>query len=225
VDPLDATTGLPEIYARAWYGAAIDEFLRTESDAIVGRLSLAGSHDLQQTQREAWVKQVVILKDALAGLSGTILFEFTIPRMGRRIDAVLLIGTAVMVVEFKVGQKDFDRAAIEQVWDYALDLKNFHEASHFASIVPILVATAASSCPATVFHPDHDQVYRPVCATPYELRAIIGEVLRIIPGVVLDVPAWLRAPYRATIRSTRFLGTGTRRIRRSLARGRSVFAS
>ena len=130
MDPLDATAGLPEIYARAWYGASIDEFLRTESDAIVGRLTLAGIHDLQQTQRDAWVRQVVILKDALAGFSGTILFEFTIPRLGRRIDTVLLIGTAVIVVEFKVGQKDFDRAAIEQVWDYALDLKNFHEASH-----------------------------------------------------------------------------------------------
>lgn len=198
MDPLNITTGLPEIYARAWYGATIDEFLRTESDAIVGRLSLAGSHDLQQTQREAWVQQVVILKDVLAGLSGTILFEFTIPRLGRRIDAVLLIGTAVMVVEFKVGQKDFDRAAIEQVWDYALDLKNFHEASHIASIVPILVATAASGCPATEFRPDHDLVYSPVCATPEALRTIIGEVLRTVPGAVLDVPAWLQAPYRPT---------------------------
>ena len=130
MDPLDAKTGLPEIYARAWYGATIDEFLRTELDAIVGRLSLAGSHDLQQTQREAWVQQVVILKDALAGLSGSIFFEFNIPRMGRRIDVVLLIGPRSFVVEFKVGRTDFDRAAIEQVWDYALDLKNFHEASH-----------------------------------------------------------------------------------------------
>ena len=198
MDSLDATVGLPEIYARAWYGASIDDFLRTESDAIVGRLTLAGSHDLQQTQRDAWLQQVFILKDALAGLSGTILFEFTIPRLGRRIDTVLLIGTAVIVVEFKVGQRDFDRAAMEQVWDYALDLKNFHEASHTTSIVPILVATAASSCPATVFQPDHDQVYRPVCATPDKLRAIVGEVLRIIPGVVLDVPAWLQAPYRPT---------------------------
>jgi len=198
VETLDATIGLPEIYARAWYGASIDDFLRTESDAIVGRLTLAGSHDLQQTQRDAWVRQVSILKDAIAGLRGTILFEFTIPRLGRRIDTVLLIGTAVMVIEFKVGQKDFDRAAIEQVWDYALDLKNFHEASHATSIVPILVATAAGSCPAAVFQSDPDQVYRPLCATPNELRAILGEALRIIPGVVLDVPAWLRAPYRPT---------------------------
>jgi hypothetical protein len=194
----DATAGLPEMYSRAWYGASIDEFLRTDSDAIVGRLALAGSHDLQHTQRDAWVRQVLILKNVLTGFSGTILFEFTIPRLGRRIDAVLLIGTTVMVIEFKVGQKDFDRAAIEQVWDYALDLKNFHEASHAASIVPILVATAASSCPAHVLQADHDEVYRPICATPDELRAVIVGVLRVIPGVVLDVPAWLQAPYRPT---------------------------
>lgn len=198
VGRVDATVGLPEIYARAWYGASIDDFLRTESDAIVGRLTLAGSHDLQQTQRDAWARQVSILKDALVGLGGTILFEFTIPRLGRRIDTVLLIGTAVMVIEFKVGRKDFDRSALEQVWDYALDLKNFHEASHTTSILPILVATAASSCPAAVFQSDPDQVYRPVCATPDELRAVIDAALRTIPSVVLDVPSWLRAPYRPT---------------------------
>lgn len=198
VDRLDAIAELPEIYSRAWYGASISEFLRAESDTIVGRLTLAGSHDLQQTQRDAWIQQISILKDALKGLDGTILFEFTIPRLGRRIDTVLLVGTAVIVLEFKVGQKDFDRAAIEQVWDYALDLKNFHEASHAASIVPILVATAAASCSAAALQADNDQVYRPVCATANELRRIIGLVLQSIPGVVLDVPAWLQAPYRPT---------------------------
>jgi hypothetical protein len=198
VDRLNAIAELPEIYSRAWYGASIDEFLRAESDTIVGRLTLAGSHDLQQTQRDAWIQQISILKDALKGLDGTILFEFTVPRLGRRIDTVLLIGTAVIVLEFKVGQKDFDRAAIEQVWDYALDLKNFHEASHTASIVPILVATAAASCSAAVLEADNDQVYRPVCATPDELHRIIGLVLQSIPGVVLDVSGWLQAPYRPT---------------------------
>ena len=70
--------------------------------------------------------------------------------MGRRIDTVLLIGPIVFVVEFKVGETSFDRAAIEQVWDYALDLKNFHKASHDASIVPVLIATEAASAPPIV---------------------------------------------------------------------------
>lgn len=195
---LDAKAGLPEIYARAWYGASIHEFLIADPDAIVGRLILAGNHDSQQLQLDAWVRQVAILKECLGGLSGTILFEFTIPRLGRRIDAVLLIGTAVLVLEFKVGQKDFDHAAIEQVWDYALDLKNFHEASHRASIVPILVATEARSCPSPDFAPDHDKVYRPLCATSERLRDIILEAIQVAPGAVLDAPSWLQAPYRPT---------------------------
>ena len=67
--------------------------------------------------------------------------------MGRRIDVVLVIGPVIFAIEFKVGEKTFDRSAIDQVWDYGLDLKNFHEASHDASIVPILIATEATECP------------------------------------------------------------------------------
>ena len=111
---------------------------------------------------------------------------------------VLLIGTTVIVVEFKVGQKTFDRSALEQVWDYALDLKNFHEASHYTSILPVLVATAATGRSTSVFQADHDKVYRPICATPVELRAVIETAIRTIPGAVLDVHSWLQAPYRPT---------------------------
>ena len=72
-----------------------------------------------------------------------IFFEYSIPRMGKRIDAVLLIDGIVFVVEFKVGSKEFIGADINQVWDYALDLKYFHEESHHLPIIPILVATNA----------------------------------------------------------------------------------
>ena len=70
--------------------------------------------------------------------------EFNIPRMGRRIDVILVIGS-MFALEFKVGETTYDRAAIEQVWDYALDLKNFHEASHNVAIAPILVATESQA--------------------------------------------------------------------------------
>jgi len=41
----------------------------------------------------------------LTGLTGSLYLEFDIPRMGRRIDAVVLNGPVVFVVEFKVGEK------------------------------------------------------------------------------------------------------------------------
>jgi hypothetical protein len=56
--------------------------------------------------------------------------------MGRRIDTVLLIDGIVFVVEFKVDEAAYDPSVIDQGWDYALDLKNFHEASSQSSVDP-----------------------------------------------------------------------------------------
>src|SRR5688572_17494154 len=112
------------VASRAWYGASIAQFLQTNSDAMVGRLATNCGLALLPTQRDAWLAQIRLLQEHLVGLTGSLFLEFSIPRMGRRIDAVLLIGPVVIVIEFKVGESAFERAAIEQVWDYALDLKN-----------------------------------------------------------------------------------------------------
>ena len=122
-------------------------FFQKDTVSIIGRLASNCDFPVRQTQRDAWLEQIRLLQGQLLGLNGSVFLEFSIPRMGRRIDAVLLINSIVFVIEFKVGDSVFDRAAVDQVWDYALDLKNFHEASHSASIVPILVATAASASP------------------------------------------------------------------------------
>ena len=127
----------------AWYQAPIHEFLTERPETVIGRITQASDFAVGTAQANAWQAEIALLKEWLAGLSGEVLLEFTIPRMGSRIDAVVLIGPMVFVVEFKVGADDFDRSAVEQVWDYALDLKNFHEASHVAPIIPILVATEA----------------------------------------------------------------------------------
>lgn len=124
-----------ELSSRAWYSATIEDFLSAESDVVLGRLAKNGAFALLPAQRDAWLAQIGFLHVQLKGLSGFIFLEFTIPRMGRRIDVVLLLDSVIFVVEFKVGQSTFDRAAVDQVWDYALDLKNFHEASHAAAIV------------------------------------------------------------------------------------------
>ncbi len=119
------------IVSRAWYGASIEEFRAAPPIEVFGSLAQNPEFDLESTQREAWVEEISFLQKNLAGLSGTLYLEFSIPRMGSRVDVVLLIGPVVLVVEFKVGETAFDRAALDQVWDYALDLKNFHEARAF----------------------------------------------------------------------------------------------
>ena len=134
----------------------------------------------------------------LVGLKGTIFLEFSIPRMGSRADAVLLIGPIVFVVEFKVGESVFDRAAIEQVWDYALDLKNFHEASHQVSLVPILIATKSQVSGSLTLIADQDRVYRPLQVHPEGARLAIESALRVISGDTLDQSQWALAAYKPT---------------------------
>ena len=131
-------------------------------------------------------------------MSGTPYLEFDIPRMGSRVDVVLLIGPVVFVVEFKVGEAKFDRAALDQVWDYALDLKNFHEASHSVSLVPILIATEASESPAVKLSADQDQVYRPIGTHPAGFRDALMSILSQISGQSIDQSQWEQAPYKPT---------------------------
>lgn len=109
----------PQVASRAWYGASISEFLQTRPETVVGQLTTHSEFAVLPTQTEAWLAQIRLLKEHLAGLTGAIFFEFNIPRMGRRVDAVLVIGPVVFVVEFKVGENHFERAAVDQAWDYA----------------------------------------------------------------------------------------------------------
>jgi hypothetical protein len=186
------------VSSRAWYGASIAEFLQTQPDTILGQLVRNSAFSLLPTQKDAWLTQIDLLQDRLVGLSGSLFLEFDIPRMGRRIDAVLLIGPVVFVIEFKVGESVFERAAMDQVWDYALDLKNFHQASHSVSIVPILIATGATASAPLKLHVDEDMVYRPIPVRPPDLREVIGMALRTVTGEIVDEYLWSRAPYHPT---------------------------
>ena len=97
-----------------------------------------------------------------------------------------------------MGEIAFERAAVDQVWDYALDLKNFHQASHSVSIVPILIATGATASAPLALHVDQDMVYRPILVHPAGFREVIDLALRAVTGAVLDEQRWARAPYYPT---------------------------
>ena len=132
----------------AYYEANIQEFLAADKDAVLGILAAQHGFALEHEQKYAWQRQIQLLQHHLVPtLKGWIYFEFSISRMGKRADVVLLTGGVVFVVEFKVGSHSFDSYAIEQSHDYALDLKNFHRGSHNIPIVPILIPTAASLQP------------------------------------------------------------------------------
>ena len=128
---------------RAYYSSSIADFLSTSPNEIIGELTRAHAHNLDQTQLHAWLEQINILTRLLINRSGRIYFEYAIPRMGKRIDVLLLIGPVIFVFEFKVGESHFTSSALDQVTDYCLDLKNFRESSYDSVIAPILVATAS----------------------------------------------------------------------------------
>jgi hypothetical protein len=188
----------PVISSRAWYASSIADFIFADLDSVLGRLAKNNDFTVLQSQRDAWVAQIQLLRVTLVGLTGSLFLEFSIPRMGRRIDTVLVIGPIVFPVEFKVGDSLFHRSDIDQVWDYALDLKNFHEASHVASIIPVLVATCASGSPPLQLVADDDRVYRPISVSPGEFRETLDTALRAVTGDELNVHQWATAPYHPT---------------------------
>jgi len=183
---------------RAWFHASIDGFLGIDPSVVIGHLTRNADIDIVPAQVEAWTYQIGFLKDRLGGLAGSIFLEFNIPRMGRRIDAVLLSGSVVFVVEFKVGESRFERSAIDQVWDYALDLKNFHEASHGAPIVPVLVATEAATSPAIDFQFAPDRVCNPLRVSGNTFRTAIDRSFQYFANEPIDHVSWAAAPYRPT---------------------------
>lgn len=163
---------------RYFYSSAISEFLIQSNEKIIGELSINNQFDLDKTQKDAWLKQIDILKKVLHPFQGQIFFEFSIPRMGRRIDVVVIVQSVIFVIEFKVGEKEFLSSALDQVWDYALDLKNFHEASHNHLIAPILIATEAKPVVSNIAAtPHNDRLLFPIKVNVTNLGNVIRNIL------------------------------------------------
>lgn len=184
---------------RAYYVARVAAFLEQDQNTILGEIARGSQFSIEPAQRDAWVEQVSIMKRALAelGSDGLIAFEFAVPRMGKRIDVLLVTAGVVFVLEFKVGERTYSADGINQVWDYALDLKNFHSTSHHATIVPILVATQANAVPVP-FLMDSDGVVRPLKANAADLGSAFRVVLERTRGSKLDWQAWLEGSYKPT---------------------------
>ena len=166
---------------REYYSNSISSFLTTKPDEILGKLARNSKFDVGQEQRDAWVEEINILQKVLKNHNGAIYFEYSIPRMGKRIDVVLLIGAAIFVLEFKVGEKEFAAYAKDQVFDYALDLKNFHESSHDKFIAPILIATKAkASVPIIATTKQNDKLLFPIPCNVDLLHLVFEQVLKFV---------------------------------------------
>ncbi len=183
---------------RAYYSASTAQFVASSAASILGELAENSEFGIELTQKDAWLEEIRILKAALTGVDGTVFLEFVVPRIGSRIDAVVISGPVIFVIEFKVGNEKFTPAAMDQVWDYALDLKNFHQGSHDAAIVPILVATRGTGSDVDLPKPYSDRVYPPTKCDEASLSDLITAGVRDVGGVPINAEEWSRSSYHPT---------------------------
>ena len=183
---------------RADYQADRQQFLSDTPDAIIGSLITNAGFDVDLTQRNAWLVIIAHLKTVVGAIEDAyVLLEFTIPRMGRRVDAVVLSLGCVFVLEYKVGSKHFHQADLDQVIGYALDLKNFHEPSHSLPIFPILIATKAD--PQSIqFQMSEDRVCGEICSRGDNLADIIERASKDFGTQPINPYTWVEGRYKPT---------------------------
>lgn len=182
-----------------YYHAFIPNFINEDSESILGKMVEANHFALELDARNAWAHQIELLQQQLTRLEdGYIYFEFSIPRMGKRVDALLFYRGVVFVIEFKVGASKYDSQAINQVIDYALDLKNFHEGSHDRPIIPILVCTKAVHQDYALSF-DTDSIADVILSNGHDLHDIISDAADKRSGYLEDSnEAWLNSSYKPT---------------------------
>lgn len=188
---------------RCLFHSSFNEFIEADRFSILGRIHDAFHGQALTTTDEAWLGEIQLLQQALSPWKdeeAEIIFEYDIPRLGKRIDVVLLLRGLIFCLEFKVGQKDALQSDVEQVMDYALDLKNFHRYSHDHIIVPILIPTNHKSTSST-FTPSiyNDFIFNPLITGATGLQDLIQKVLlhanANTAGTIKD---WIISPYTPT---------------------------
>lgn len=179
---------------RAYYGKSIADFIQEDDLNILGTLAKNhGYQTLEKSQQNAWERQITILKSQLAELTGYIYFEFSIPRMGKRVDNIVILGDKIFLLEFKIDSEQYDKYAIDQVIDYALDLRNFHEGSHYANLIPILIAEKAP-----IFENNFQTVQNLDHAILLNAHNLHEFFKPYDSNSLMDVAAWEQSSYKPT---------------------------
>lgn len=188
--------------SRCLYNSSFEKFNNADNNSLLGILCDNYHGEALTTTREAWKGEISIMKEVLSeftGKDGIIVFEYDIPRLGKRIDVVLLLEGIIFCVEFKVGESRILEADVDQVLDYALDLKNFHKFSQDHLIVPILVATnyrdASTDIRMSVYD---DRVVNPLVTGKAGVSKLIAEVLKRFSNEPQVNPNWIISPYAPT---------------------------
>ena len=183
---------------RAYYSARIREFLDEKPETLLGKLMVSDEFSTTDLQKNAWRKEIDILQDQLRSVeNGDIAFEYTIPRMGHRIDVVCIIRGLIFLLEFKVGDSEYRKSTADQVMDYALDLKYFHELSADRYIIPISIPTEAPSvCNEVSFM--EDKISNVLKCMKDNIGLTINSVLSSVQDQDLSIADWINSRYAPT---------------------------
>ena len=187
---------------RCLYDSSFREFIGDLETSILGTMCDHYHGIALTTTREAWKAEISIMQETLFQCrvrDGHIIFEYDIPRLGKRIDVVLLLNGIIFCIEFKIGESQKLEADVDQVLDYALDLKNFHKYSQDKVIVPILVPTEYRNIPSKVQPSGYDnRVIDPLVTGKTGLPALITAVLNEYPNEEPVNHNWIISPYAPT---------------------------
>lgn len=183
---------------RSYYSNDIQSFLNQDNYSIFGEITTNDQFSAEDLQKNTWNREIEILKRELSQfLDGYIIFEYTIPRIGNRIDNIVIYKGIIFLLEFKVGEKKYPSYAIEQVTDYAFDLSYFHKESHNRLLVPILISTKAHSVKQEI-RISKDNVLETICCNEYEIAKYITEVsLKFIQDEIIP-DDWINSLYMPT---------------------------
>lgn len=183
---------------RSYYSARIREFVDEKPETLLGKLMVSDEFSTTDLQKNAWRKEIDILQDQLRSVeNGDIAFEYTIPRMGHRIDVVCIIHGLIFLLEFKVGDSEYRKSTADQVMDYALDLKYFHELSADRYIIPISIPTEAPSvCNEVSFM--EDKISNVLKCTKDNIGLTISSVLSSVQDQDLSIADWINSRYAPT---------------------------
>lgn len=183
---------------RSYYSASITEFLKQSNSEILGIIhsnDISAETTIQQSN--AWESELQILQDQLSPfIDGRIIFEYTIPRMGKRVDIVVLHQNIVFLLEFKCGDTEYRQFTYDQVYDYALDLRNFQKESHNKLLVPIMVSTKAA--PIACVINERDRIIEPICCNVSNIAIAINMVTARYKEPAFDYIVWENSEYLPT---------------------------
>lgn len=182
---------------REYYIDSINNFIVADEENVLGQLLIHDEFETSDLQKLAWKAEIQILKRQLEEFSGDVIFEYTIPRMGHRVDTVCIIEGIIFLFEFKVGDNEYKKTTIDQVMDYALDLKYFHEESKQRYIVPICVSTKAS-VQKNEYNCCSDGIYNAILCNENNIGDNIHNILLQVRDKTLAGRTWIDSRYAPT---------------------------